>query len=201
MFGAEQDLKREISSTVRRLVRAGFRPREEIEQAVADLLCDLPPRAKLEAFGRSELERAWKEQRRDEQRWKERTDGDRLDAAFDDLHAAGIVARQDFLCCQTCGCAEMPQQFETMKASGRTPRGYVFYHTQDTERGVEGQGIYLSFGDASFDESSKSVAVAHEVVDVLRRHGLQPNWDGTFGQRIYLPLKWKRRRFTCAPAS
>jgi hypothetical protein len=197
----EQELREDVRSTVRRLVRAGFLSREDIRQAISDITYESADRAALEAFGETELTGAWREQRVDEQGWAERTDCDRLDAAFADLEAAGIVARQDFLCCQTCGCAEMPGEFDAMRASGRTPRGYAFYHAQDTERGVEGAGVYLSFGDASFDDGVKSVAIAQEIVDVLRDHGLQPEWNGTFGQRIRVPLAWRRRRFTCAPAA
>src|SRR5262245_11532935 len=196
----EQELREEVSRTVSRLVRAATLSQDDIEQAVSDIAYESSQPEALKSHGASELARAWNAQREEEKGWSERTDSDRLDAAFSELDAAGIVARQDFLCCQTCGCAEVAQLFDTMRASGQAPRGYAFYHGQDTERGVEGAGVYLSFGDATFDEDVKSVAVGRTVVDTLERHGLKPRWNGTFGQRINVPLVWKRRRFTCAPA-
>ena len=195
----EQELRDHVSQTVSRLVRAATLPRDDIKQAVSDIAYESSEPEELRAHGASELARAWNAQREEAKGWSERTDNDRLDAAFAELEAAGIVARQDFLCCQTCGCAEVPQLFDSMRASGQTPRGYAFYHGQDTERGVEGAGVYLSFGDATFDDGVKSVAIGRTIVDTLERHGLKPQWNGTFGQRINVPLLWKRRRFTCAP--
>ncbi|MBL8546833.1 MAG: hypothetical protein JNL81_10230 [Hyphomonadaceae bacterium] len=196
---SEKELREEVRACVWRLVKAAFQSPSEIGQSVWDIAYDSPALSKLEAFGRSELDRALRSQRDEEKQWKERTDCDRLDAAFAELDATGIAARQDFLCCQTCGVAAMPEEFERMKQAGQEPRGYIFYHGQDTERGVEGMGVYLSFGHVTFDEDERAVAIAREVVAVLQRHGLKPDWDGTFGQRILLPLTW-RRRFSSAPA-
>lgn len=197
---SEKELREEIRAAVQRRVKAAFLSRADIGQAVWDIAYDSPKLKKLEEFGKSELDRAWREQEKEEKSWKDRTDCDRLNAAFGELDRAGIAARQDFLCCQTCGCAAMYEEFAQMQEAGTTPRGYAFYHAQDTERGVEGDGVYLSFGHVTFEEDDRAVAIAREVVDALRRHGLQPEWDGTFGQRIRLPLAWRRRRFTAAPA-
>lgn len=198
---SEKELREDVRATVRRLVKAGFLSRADIEEAVWDIAHDSPKLKPLQSFGRSELDRALREQEREEKSWKDRTDCDRLNAAFAELDGAGIAARQDLLCCQSCGVAAMPDEFAQMQTAGATPRGYVFYHAQDTERGVDGGSLYMSFGHVTFEEDERGVAIAQEVVDTLRRHGLQPTWDGTFGQRIRLPLTWRRRRFTKAPAA
>lgn len=117
--------------------------------------------------------------------WPEHTDNDRLSAAFQELGRDDVAAREAFTCCQNCGHSEILDGYR----HDQLPRGYVFYHQQDAERGVEGQGIYLADG-APGDKA----AFAGEIVETLRRQGLQPKWDGSTGTRIFVPLTWQRRR-------
>jgi hypothetical protein len=121
--------------------------------------------------------------------WPETTDCDRLDAAFAELDGLGIVARQHFRCCGTCGTKDIRDEMD-QKA---TARGFTFFHIQDTEHAVGGEFLYLSFGAATSDRSD-AVAIGHEVVQTLSRHGLRPSWDGRHINRIGLPLTWQRRR-------
>ncbi|MCO8269836.1 hypothetical protein M1L60_04425 [Actinoplanes sp. TRM 88003] len=119
--------------------------------------------------------------------WPSRTDNDRLTDAFRALDTAGIVARQDFACCQNCGVAEIGDEVRPELPA----RGYVFYHHQDAERAVEGGGVYLCYG--SF-EGAPAATVGEEVAVALRAEGLSVNWGGSAGQRIHVPLRWARRR-------
>jgi hypothetical protein len=77
--------------------------------------------------------------------------------------------------------------------AGRPSRGYTFFHVQDTEHAVGGESLYLSYGAAENDQAA-SVAIGHEVVAALARHGLTPAWNGKPAHRIALPLTWQRRR-------
>jgi hypothetical protein len=123
--------------------------------------------------------------------WPAVTDCDRLDAAFDDLDRRGVVARHHWWCCQNCGHRAMPDERARAVADGRAARGYTFYHVQDTERAAEGGGLLLAYG--AFDDPAAAGAIAAEVVDVLRAHGLAPSWSGSPAQRILLPMQWQRR--------
>ena len=120
----------------------------------------------------------------DQATWPAVTDSDRLTAAFRELDVSGIVARESFTCCQNCGHAEIADEIP----AGEGRRGYVFYHQQDAERGANGEGIYLAYGGRD------QPAVAGEVVRVLQSHGLAPVWGGSTGQRIHVPMQWRRRR-------
>ncbi|GGO01570.1 DUF6891 domain-containing protein [Micromonospora parathelypteridis] len=120
-------------------------------------------------------------------RWPEVTDSDRLTAAFRTLSAAGLVAREDFACCQNCGVAEIGDEVPR----GRTARGYAFYHRQDAERGVDGSGVYLTYG--LFGQPA-TVDVGEEIAAALRAEGLTVHWDGHTGTRIRVALTWQRRR-------
>ncbi len=76
--------------------------------------------------------------------WPAVTDCDRLDAAFRELDAAGIVARHGFTCCNTCGMAEIGGEVEPDRVEH--VRGFAFYHQQDTEAAVQEGNLLLSYG-------------------------------------------------------
>lgn len=156
---------------------------EVIEQVAARVLLDV--RAKL---------------RIEQASWPAITDCDRLDAAFEKLNAAGILARHDWACCGNCGKTEIFDEFERLDGYiGDQPIiGYTFYHQQSTESAAEGAGLYLywSSTEGARDEKtyeSQSIAVAQAICDALRAEGLTVSWDGSYGRAIGIDLDWKRR--------
>jgi hypothetical protein len=72
-------------------------------------------------------------------------------------------------------------------------RGYAFYHMQDTERAVVGDGVYLAYG-AIEEGPFAATRIAQEICDALRAEGLVVEWDGTVEKRVLVKLDWKRRR-------
>lgn len=125
--------------------------------------------------------------------WPAVTDCDRLDAAFAALEADGVIARQNFTCCMTCGSTEIWDEIQVATDAGLPARGYAFYHSQDTDAAVEGRGVYLAYG-ACEEGEAPALAVGHQIVAALTAQGLSPEWNGSWDQRIALPLDWKRRR-------
>ncbi len=125
--------------------------------------------------------------------WPEVTDCDRLDAAFAALEADGVIARQNFSCCGTCGSGEIWDEIQTARDAGLPARGYAFYHVQDTESAVDGHGVYLGYG-ACEEGEGYALAVARDIVAELESHGLKTDWDGSWSTRIGVALDWKRRR-------
>jgi hypothetical protein len=115
--------------------------------------------------------------------WPEVTDCDRLDAAFEALNCAGIIARQNFYCCRTCGVAAIVQEIQQFAQTGRTARGYTFYHMQDTENAVKGHGIYLAHGVREGTEQ-ETISVAREIQETLQLNNLRTTWDGKPGTCI-----------------
>jgi hypothetical protein len=135
--------------------------------------------------------------------WPDRTDCDRLDDAFAELERRGIVCRQDFSCCGTCGVSEIGDEMAGAEERGTTVRGYAFYHMQDTESAVEGYGLYLNYGATAPGEDA-ALGVGRELAEVLNSHDLATRWDGSWKTRIKVELDWRRRRplvagFRCAP--
>jgi hypothetical protein len=64
---------------------------------------------------------------------------------------------------------------------------------QDTDRAVEGAGVYLGYGSAQ-GGGADAAQVAREICAALREEGLEPQWNGSVEQRVFVPLEWKRRR-------
>jgi hypothetical protein len=132
------------------------------------------------------------EHRRRQSQWVGPTDCDRLDEAFAALEAEGIVARQNFTCCQTCGHAEIWGEIEEVSAE-RDVDGYVFYHIQDTESACQGGGLYLAYGTT--EGGPKELAdIGRRIVRALERAGLTVRWNGSTGQRIGVEMEWRLRR-------
>lgn len=183
----------ELRGCIRRDVAAGFRGEEEIRTGALDMLADEYDSEELKPYAEQMTREEMESHFREQLTWPKLTDCDRLDAAFADLERAGIVARQDFSCCMTCGSTEIHDEMRATSKRGLHVRGYVFYHAQDTEAAVEGRGIYLGFGAAQAGEAA-ALEIASEIVATLLKHGLAAEWDGTWENRIGVQLDWKRRR-------
>jgi hypothetical protein len=125
--------------------------------------------------------------------WEGLTDCDRLDVAFAALNCQGIVARQNFSCCNTCGFTEIWHEVEAEEE--RQPvEGYVFYHLQATESAIASGQLLMAYGCVEGDEATLSL-VATKVVAELRRAGLNASWGGTADHPIEVDgMVWRRRR-------
>ncbi|MGA9525366.1 MAG: alpha/beta hydrolase-fold protein, partial [Myxococcaceae bacterium] len=152
----------QLTAHVDARVREGFLTREQILEGALDWVgstgLDDPS-----ALATSVLDRRMEAQAREEKGWPAITDCDRLDRAFAALEAAGILARQNYEDCGTCGGAAILDELNAAREAGRHARGYVFFHMQDTESAVDGGGLYLSYG-ASEEGNEATAAIGREVV-------------------------------------
>lgn len=178
----------EIREHIDRRIAEGFDSPEDIAQSTAEHF-ELEGKDRLLS---SLVREAMDRQLQAQKDWPSVTDCDRLDGCFAELEKDGIVARQNFTCCQTCGHAEMGDEIESAKKEGAVS-GYTFYHQQDTERAAEGGGVYLAYGSLSGEEP-RTLEVAQRIAEALSRSGLKVTWDGTVSQRIRVDLDWRRRR-------
>jgi hypothetical protein len=184
---------KEMRDSIRREVSAGFSDADDIIEGVVEMLSDEYDEEELRPDAERLTRQAIRTHLRAQATWPKTTDCDRLDGAFAELETKGIVARQNFTCCQTCGHYEIGGQIEAAREAGREVHGYTFYHMQDTEGAVEGDGLYLAYGALEPDDDAL-VAVGKEIVKVLRRHKLKVRWNGSGSERIFVALEWKRRR-------
>lgn len=190
---ADADPRAELREKLRRDVAAGFDDEDVILTNIADYFEDEidPALVRREAPGL--LREVLAEHARAAAGWPAVTDCDRLDAAFAALEADGIIARQNFTCCTTCGTTEIWDEVQEASDAGLPARGYTFYHFQDTDAAVEGHGVFLAYGACEKGDTA-ALNVAQEIVAALEAQGLSPTWSGSWSERIALPLDWKRRR-------
>jgi hypothetical protein len=188
----EEELFDEFRSYISREIASGFAsPEDALETAIEIMSDDLDPKV-LKLRGPAILAEELAIHVKDQAGWPEITDCDRLDSAFEALEEQGIVARQNFSCCGTCGSSEIWDEMENARNAGKLVRGYTFFHMQDTESAVDGCGLYLNYG--SIDEGEKAaIAVGHVIQRELEKSGFSTNWDGDLGKRIGVSLDWKKR--------
>jgi len=182
------DTLREIDA----LVRGGFEERGRI----IEILCE-------EMYAPGELDEpeivaavdaAFASLARDQASWPAVTDCHRLDRVFVALNERGIIALQNAGYTQSDGYDDIRESF-AQRSDRENVIGYCFYHGQDLERAVRGEGLYLAFGpiDAR-NEATQGPRIGATIVEELERAGFAVRWDGTFAQRIHVPdIDWKRR--------
>ena len=119
---------------------------------------------------------------------KAKTGHQRLNAVFADLNARGIVALQNAGYTMSEGWEDVNEIAAQIRdRTGKPPRGATFYHGQDRERLWRGEGTHLAYG--SYETGNRhvpaSLALAKEIVEVLKAHGFKPRWDGTIDERVH----------------
>lgn len=156
--------------------------------------------------------------------WVSPTDCERLDRAFLELNNMGILAKQNFSCCNSCGHKRIERALKnstkrtrsakhevelTLKSQSKhsmQPKrkggeiwGYAFFHSQDTDAAVATGELNITFGaaDKTSDEALDiAIEVGKKVVEALKRNGLNTSWDESYLQRVGITgIKWQRRRF------
>jgi len=154
-----------------------------------------------ETHGRNDLQSEIKritaeliaEHRAKQTEWESSTDCDRLNQAFESLNRQGIVARQDFSCCNNCGFTEIWDEVEKEEKT-HPVEGYVFYHLQCTERAIESGQLLMAYGCVE-ENPEMFHRVGNKIVSELRRAGLNASWRGTVEHPIVVQdIVWRRRR-------
>lgn len=183
----------EMRACVEREVRGGYSDREGAIRYGVEMFIDEADAGVLQPMAERLVDEALAAHQSESATWPEVTDYDRLAAAFAALERNGVVARENFTCCGTCGAAEIWDEIATADAKGGASRGYAFFHMQDTENAVDGGGLYLNYGACAEGEPA-ALAVAREIVAAIEHAGLTAHWNGSYQQRIGVALDWKRRR-------
>lgn len=188
----ETDSLEEFRSYIAREIAAGYTSPEEALQSAIDVMSDDLDADIMNLNGQRMLTEEMAAHIERQGHWPEITDCDRLDLAFAALESKGIVSRQNFSCCGTCGSGEIWDEIDTVNSMGIEVRGYTFFHQQDTESAVEGGGLYLNYGSVE-EGNEATVTIGREIQHELETHGLTTDWDGKLAMRIGVSLDWKRR--------
>jgi hypothetical protein len=185
-------LNPEVLREIDGLVRGGFEERARI----IEILCEemYAPGELDEAEVIAAVNAAFTALAQDKTTWPATTDCDRLDGVFATLNARGIIALQNAGYTQSDGYDDIRESYREHPDRDAVI-GYCFYHGQDMERAVQGEGLYLAFGpmDAQKEET-EGPRIGAMIVEELTQAGLAVKWSGTVGQRISIPaIDWKRR--------
>lgn len=187
-----EEMVEDVWVALRQEAKIGFLSDDEIVMAVVETLSSEYPEDELRSVARRMLPEVVEALVKEQASWPDVTDCDRLDAAFTELNEAGIVCRQHFTCCSTCGHSEIWSEVDAERESGLDVRGYAFYHAQGTDTAIEGGGLWVGH-DSVLDDEDASVRIGTEIVDCLRRHGLDVRWSGSADRCIEVKMDWKRR--------
>ncbi len=126
----------------------------------------------------------------------------KLNAAFKLLRHAGLIARQSFGCCGSCGSYEIATKMEALHDAGKPVTGYVFFNRQSAEA-FHGDGrrpadgcLYISFADASTEKYPNkhpvsTLDVGRLLAATLDKVGLVFEWDGTEDTCVLVKLTEK----------
>lgn len=179
-----------VADSIDNWVRAGFHTHDDIEQMVDDIIEEDVDADEMKSLIGPKL----RAKLREERSWPAVTDCDRLDQVFYALHEQGICALANAGYTMSDGYSDVSEAVADAPDGHYT--GFCFYHGQDVERAIEGEGVMLAFGDLG-DDAARSVQVGQVIVDALKLAGFQADWDGTTQTRINLPVfDWKRRAST-----
>lgn len=175
----------EFQKEIKRLLRSGFYTLEDAQNTACEIIEFTGPDIQASILA----QKAYSEIHFEQEQWNGPTDCDRLLQALEDLRAQGVVCCENFSCCGTCGSSEIWEFIEISQNLGKNVSGYVFYHQQDTDRAVEGEGLYFNYG--AVDGPSENTA--HQLMKALQKSGLSPSWNGSSSTRVFVPLNWKRK--------
>ncbi|MEU3557841.1 DUF6891 domain-containing protein [Streptomyces fragilis] len=177
-----------LEERLRLSLACGYVDRAALAEIAEEYLVTAECRPLTRGQARRLADALWLERVGEQAGWQGETDPERLSRAFARLREHGIVAREDFACCRTCGDAEIGAE------SQPGDRGFVYFHSQCTEGAALGQGLHLLYGTFDDAGSEATVAVGREVAEAVRAAGLTVRWDGDPARAIVVtPLDWRRR--------
>jgi Domain of unknown function (DUF6891) len=103
------------------------------------------------------------------------TDKDRLSEAFKQLRKHKFIAKQNYLCCQSCGWATIAEKH------GEKATDVIFYHKQDSECSFkDGRLVCKMYLAHSFSSKSRGLLACA----IFNQNGFYTLWDGTEDTRI-----------------
>ena len=182
-----KETEKYIASKIHMWVWSGFYSRDDVNENLNDILEEDVDEAKLRQLIAEEFSAKLTQ----ELNWPITTDCDRLDLVFRELNNAKVIALQNTGLTMSDGLEDVGMVHQ-QKPHG-TYQGYCFYHGQDLERAVAGEGLWLAYGDMKDTDDGKA-QIAKFVINTLANNGFSCEWDGDIRKRIRIPnISWQRR--------
>jgi len=114
---------------------------------------------------------------------------EKLNNAFKLLRKAGLIARQNFGCCGSCGSYEIATKMEELLDKNKPVVGYVFFNRQNADalvsdgyKPADGR-LYLSYADGTTNKYPNNAPVStldigKMLLITLTSVGLLAEWNG-----------------------
>lgn len=182
------ELKLEISEQITAFVKGSFHDMEEILENIQDMFSD---EELDEDWIEKEISKQYKAQSLLQKKWAKETDFDRLCRVFDKLNSSGIIALHNAGYTRQDGESDTLEIYKELKR--KNIKGYCFYHTQDIDRVIEGEKLFLAFGDFKNDDKL-GVEIGKIVVATLQEEKFNTIWNESIETRIEVEgIKWQKR--------
>ncbi len=175
-------------------VRSGFYSLEDIQNSIIEEIEDNGFEDEIsEDWAYEQIDNVYRELLSESKTWEVPTLTERLIAAFDELTRERIIALHYPGYTMEDGEYEVVEVERALRENNEKSEGYCFYHGQDLERAVRGEGLYIAFQKIDNESDAVSKEIAKRVVKVLEKNGFKVEWDGKANSRIFLPtFKWER---------
>ncbi|MDO5635839.1 MAG: hypothetical protein Q4G18_01130 [Myroides sp.] len=175
-------------------VRSGFYSLEDIQNNIIEEIEDNGFEDEIsEDWAYKQINAVNEELLKESESWGENTQTNRLIAAFDELAESKIIALHYTGYTMDDGEYEVVEVERTLNDNNEKSEGYCFYHGQDLERAVRGEGLNISFQKINNESDVVSKEIAKKIVAVLEKHDLKVDWNGKASSKILLPeFKWQR---------
>lgn len=175
-------------------VRSGFYSLEDIQNNIIEEIEDNGFEDEIsEDWAYKQINAVNEELLKESESWGENTQTNRLIAAFDELAESKIIALHYTGYTMDDGEYEVIEVERTLNDNNEKSEGYCFYHGQDLERAVRGDGLNISFQKINNESDVVSKEIAKKIVAVLEKHDLKVDWNGKALSKILLPeFKWQR---------
>ncbi len=125
--------------------------------------------------------------------FKKSSDTERLIKAFDTLCKNNIIALHNAGYTSSEGDYEAVEVEIALRKENVISDGYCFYHQQDLEGVIELKGdLHLRFNKVDNEDDEVSVKIGKRIVEILKQHDFNIEWDETANQRIKIKdFEWQ----------
>jgi hypothetical protein len=116
-----------------------------------------------------------------------------ISRAFEDLRKQGFLAKENFLCCQTCAGYDLTIEAEKLIKEGKEVNGCVYWHGQDEDNWNEIGQMFLAYGEMESEKCGTiglpTKEVGKLVMKALKKHHVPCEWNGDPSRRILVSCK------------
>jgi hypothetical protein len=176
-------------------IRMGFLSIEEIQDNIIEEIEDNGFEYEIsEEWAFKQIDKEWKTLITESKQWQRPTDTERLVEAFDTLCKSNIIALHNAGYETSDGEYEVVEVERELRKNNIMSDGYCFYHGQDLESALnkENPCLYIAFQKIENNDDNVTINVGKRVVEVLKRHGFEVDWNEKPTRKILIPnFKWQ----------